>query len=161
MVDSPLPPDEKKLWTGTEWISASQQSEPRLVDKVEQTINQIEEQLGLDLDEILRETSNFDITLDEYVRRKTMGSDDFELQALYVQQYFIAKMMEISADHAEALRRPMTTTAERELRAELMTDYTALMGAVNEGNKRGWSQEFVSAAQHILLEMFNRIQGLG
>ena len=69
-------------------------------------------------------------------------------------------MMELSADHAAALRVPMTSTTEAEVRAELMGDYRAVMDAVNERNRQGiLSQQFLSAAQVILSEMLNRLEG--
>jgi hypothetical protein len=85
---------------------------------------------------------------------------DEDVRAQFTQQIFISLMMELNADHAAALRVPMTSTTEAEVRAELMGDYRAVMDAVNERNRQGiLSQQFLSAAQVILSEMLNRLEG--
>ena len=85
---------------------------------------------------------------------------DEDVRAQFTQQIFISLMMELSADHDAALRVPMTSTTEAEVRAELMGDYRAVMDAVNERNRQGiLSQQFLSAAQGILSEMLNRLEG--
>jgi hypothetical protein len=85
---------------------------------------------------------------------------DEDVRAQFTQQTMIALMMELNNDHAAEASRPITSTAQAALTAQHSEEYRAIMDAVNERNRAGiLSQQFLSAAQLILLDMSNRIEG--
>jgi hypothetical protein len=90
--------------------------------------------------------------------RESIQQHEFEgrPQAAYIQSIFLAQLYVIRDEMQKQLDVPLSTTAEAALRTSLAAQYRIILAGLNE---RELSPSFNAAAQGVLLEMRNLVEG--